>query len=511
MNDDDNSVAGFAGFGVSGVSDGITNSDMEADYKATEDDVVDIDDLVIGSKNYENDMGSKNVGSKNDDISASVKEFIDSKSTVESVSILNEAIEGSSHESLAPILSEDVCRALSMKLCEIGVVASLRKPEDCGYDAADFTGAASTAGLCMRLYRLLLSALGEPRVSVRAEVIECVRVDALRLAAEHMKSSPWTSTASTRLAKLLLSDIAVGTTAHTTSDLCAARFGTVLDLLRSRLSSWKRNPASVAAFRWCLVRVGYLDEALLSVALPASLRLVDDFEPVHQVAGTRCLRHVVGAACPAVLRRDGSADVVHAALRRLVSSRHPGVVASVLSALPPCLPRLDSGLAAGRAADLLSSVVAAMDGESLLALRRIYALSLPPIIALAAAHSIAHLPACLRVFTDYLEVVGAPDERTRCAVLHATCMLVTHTWPRFTSTRRAAVVTAVMRCVYDVATSTNLSASSRDDVIAAATQCLVKLKHVSRCHLVELLGKLHQVPVNDVWHGCIRNVLEDDS
>ncbi|OWK51746.1 TELO2-interacting protein 2 [Lonchura striata] len=349
-----------------------------------------------------------------------------------------------------------------------------------------------------------------------------VLAHAFIFAVTHKDERPWTSARSRAVAQELLERLLRAAGCGSVEEFLRGkegdeegRFGAVMGLLKQELTkdTWKCNPASKDVFSWALLRVSrpWLCPHLERV-LPPALLLSDDFQEENKVLGVRCLHHIV-------LNVFNRAQVVfHALYNHLYSREAPllqawdslcfwrehelsfptspnqAVLLCLLDLLPVlerCQRRQGHGRATSPWDQVLQLLLTHMEAEHRLALRRVYAGTLPAFVT-------GHLKRLERVILGYLEVSDGPEEEARLGILQTLQCTIEHAWPRMPC-RLPVLLKALLRLLWDVHTERGPTPEPvRAALLHGATQCLILLDHCCQGRVKVSLGS----QVNSVWAPC---------
>ncbi|NXR93401.1 TTI2 protein, partial [Hypocryptadius cinnamomeus] len=267
-----------------------------------------------------------------------------------------------------------------------------------GRDAA-LAAVAERAERVGAVFLLLLQKLEDARSQQSAvgTVPRRVLGHAFIFAVTHQDERPWTTAGSRAVAQELLERLVRAAGCGSVEEFLRGkdgdedgRFGVVMGLLKQELTkdTWKRNPASKDVFSWALLRVTrpWLCPHLERV-LPPALLLSDDFQEENKVLGVRCLHHIVLNVPGADLCQFNRAQVVFHALYNHLYSREAPLIQAVLLCLLDLLPILERcqrrqghGRATSPWDQVLQLVLTHMEAEHRLALRRVYAGTLPAFV-----------------------------------------------------------------------------------------------------------------------------------
>ncbi|XP_005530907.1 PREDICTED: TELO2-interacting protein 2 [Pseudopodoces humilis] len=296
------------------------------------------------------------------------------------------------------------------------------------------------------------------------------------------------------------------------------RFGVVMGLLKQELTkdTWKRNPASKDVFSWALLRVSrpWLCPHLERV-LPPALLLSDDFQEENKVLGVRCLHHIVLNVPGADLCQFNRAQVVFHALYNHLYSREAPLIQAVLLCLLDLLPILERcqrqqghGRATAPWDQVLQLVLTHMEAEYRLALRRVYAGTLPTFVTRLGILIVRHLKRLERVILGYLEVSDGPEEEARLGILETLQCTIEHAWPRMPC-RLPVLLKALLRLLWDVHTERGPTPEPvRAALLHRATQCLILLDRCSQGQVKVLLEGVHSSCEENRVRECLRKVQE---
>ncbi|XP_023796520.1 TELO2-interacting protein 2 [Cyanistes caeruleus] len=291
-----------------------------------------------------------------------------------------------------------------------------------------------------------------------------------------------------------------------------------MGLLKQELTkdTWKRNPASKDVFSWALLRVSrpWLCPHLERV-LPPALLLSDDFQEENKVLGVRCLHHIVLNVPGADLCQFNRAQVVFHALYNHLYSREAPLIQAVLLCLLDLLPILERcqrqqghGRATAPWDQVLQLVLIHMEAEHRLALRRVYAGTLPAFVTRLGILIVRHLKRLERVILGYLEVSDGPEEEARLGILETLQCTIEHAWPRMPC-RLPVLLKALLRLLWDVHTERGPTPEPvRAALLHRATQCLILLDRCSQGQVKVLLEGVHSSCEENRVRECLRKVQE---
>ncbi|KAM4756180.1 TELO2-interacting protein 2 [Cyanocitta cristata] len=344
-------------------------------------------------------------------------------------------------------------------------------------------------------------------------------------AVTHKDERPWTTASTRAVAQELLERLLQAAGCGSVAEFLRGkegdeegRFGAVMGLLKQELTkdTWKRNPGSKHVFSWTLLHVSrpWLCPHLERV-LPPALLLSDDFQEENKVLGVRCLHHIVLNVPGADLCQFNRAQVVFHALYNHLYSREAPLIQAVLLCLLDLLPVLERGQrhqGHGRATSpwdqVLQLVLTHMEAEHRLALRRVYAGTLPAFVTRLGILIVRHLKRLERVILGYLEVSDGPEEEARLGILETLQCTIEHAWPRMPC-RLPVLLKALLRLLWDVHTERGPTpAPVRAALLHRATQCLILLDHCSQGQVKVLLEGVHSSCEENQVRECLRKVQE---
>uniref|UniRef100_A0A3P8U9K4 TELO2 interacting protein 2 n=1 Tax=Amphiprion percula TaxID=161767 RepID=A0A3P8U9K4_AMPPE len=220
---------------------------------------------------------------------------------------------------------------------------------------------------------------------------------------------------------------------------------------------------------------------LLPHLLPPSLLLSDHHRPENCMMGVHCLHHIVLHTAAADLRQFNRSEVLYHSLFRLLFTTEAAIVQLVLSclldlllvlekpptSLAPSLPRRKSC----RHDDVLRLVLTHMEAEHKVALRRVYAAALPPLVDRVGVAICRHLRRVERVVLGYLEIRDPPEETSRLKILEVLQKTIRTTWPRMQS-RSDSLLRCLLWLLVDVSSDSELSDSTRRQLMDQTSVCL---------------------------------------
>ncbi|XP_063276209.1 TELO2-interacting protein 2-like isoform X2 [Prinia subflava] len=388
-----------------------------------------------------------------------------------------------------------------------------------GQDAAG-AAAAERAERAGSLFLLLLQKLEAAR---GCPVPRTVLGHAFIFAVTHKDERPWSTARSRAVARELLERLVRAAGCASVEEFLQGKdedeqggFGAVMGLLKQELTkdTWKCNPASKVVFSWALLRVRrpWLCPHLERV-LPPALLLSDDFQEENKVLGVRCLHHIVLNVPGADLCQFNRAQVVFHALYNHLYSREAPLIQAVLLCLLDLLPVMERcqrhqghGRATGPWDQVLQLVLTHMEAEHRLALRRVYAGTLPAFVTRLGILIVRHLKRLERVILGYLEVSDGPEEEARLGILETLQRTIEHAWPRMPC-RLPVLLQALLRLIWDVHTERGPTPEPvRAALLQGATQSLILLDRC--CHGQVLLQGLQGSCQESRVQECLRKVQE---
>ncbi|XP_072289266.1 TELO2-interacting protein 2 [Eucyclogobius newberryi] len=295
--------------------------------------------------------------------------------------------------------------------------------------------------------------------------------------------------------------------------------GAILDLLQPQLSkeSMFRSDAVKLVFSWALLQVTRPD---LSQHLPRllspSLLLTDHYRPENCILGVRCLHHIVLHTAAADLRQLNRAEVLYQAVFRLLYNSQAQVTQCVLSCLMDLLLVLEkapsspasspSTRAANRHDAVLRLVLTQMEAEHKLALRRVYASALPPLVDRCGIAVCRHMKRLERVILGYLELSDPPDETSRIQTLHTLNRTLKTAWPRVDQKRALQLLRAVLRLLLEVSSDSNLEDSVKQEIFVQSAASIRLLDACSngtlQCLLLQVDSSHCSPDVLQVLHSA---------
>ncbi|XP_064256512.1 TELO2-interacting protein 2 isoform X1 [Passer domesticus] len=407
----------------------------------------------------------------------------------------------------------------------VGLAAPPRREQDGaeppGRDAA-LAAVAERAERVGAVFLLLLQKLEDARSQ---QPPSKVLGHAFIFAVTHKDERPWTTARSRAVAQEVLERLVRAAGCGSVEEFLRGkeedeegRFGVVMGILKQELTkdTWKRNPASKDVFSWALLRVSrpWLCPHLERV-LPPALLLSDDFQEENKVLGVRCLHHIVLNVPGADLCQFNRAQVVFHALYNHLYSREAPLIQAVLLCLLDLLPVLERcqrrqghGRATSPWDQVLQLVLTHMEAEHRLALRRVYAGTLPAFVTRLGILIVRHLKRLERVILGYLEVSDGPGEEARLGILETLQCTIEHAWPRMPC-RLPVLLKALLRLLWDVHTERGPTPEPvRAALLHRATQCLILLDRCCQGQVKVLLAGVHSSCEEDRVRECLRKVQE---
>ncbi|KFR01184.1 TELO2-interacting protein 2, partial [Nipponia nippon] len=353
-------------------------------------------------------------------------------------------------------------------------------------------------------------------------------------AATHIAERPWTNARSQLVAQELLALLVQAAGCGSVAEFLRGknedeegRFAAVMGLLKPELTkdTWKRNPATKFVFSWTLPHVTrpWLSHYLERV-LPPSLLISDDYREENKILGVRCLHHIVLNVPAADLCQFNRAQVVHHALYNHLYSREAPLIQiyclapnqAVLLCLLDLLPILERAQRQQKQArptapcdEVLQLVLTHMEAEHRLALRRVYARTLPAFVQRLGILIVRHLKRLERVILGYLEICDGPEEEARLGILETLQCTIEHAWPRMPC-RVPVLLKALLKMIWDVHTDQGSTAELvKAALLQGATDCLILLDRCSEGQVKILLEGVYSSCEENRVRECIRKVQEN--
>ncbi|XP_032854241.2 TELO2-interacting protein 2 [Tyto alba] len=350
-------------------------------------------------------------------------------------------------------------------------------------------------------------------------------------AVTHLGERPWTSAESRAAARELLAALVRAAGCGSVAEFLRGkeedeegRFAAVMGLLKQELTkdTWKHNPATKHVFSWTLPHVTrpWLSHHLERV-LPPSLLISDDYQEENKILGVRCLHHIILNVPAADLCQFNRAQVVYHALYNHLYSREAPLIQAVLLCLLDLLPVLERAqqrwrqqqqqLArpTGPCDEVLQLVLTHMEAEHRLALRRVYARTLPAFVQRLGILIVRHLKRLERVILGYLEVCDGPEEEARLGILETLQCTIEHAWPRMPC-RLPVLLKALLRMIWDVhADQGSTPEPVKAALLQGATECLILLDRCSAGRVKVLLEGVYSSCEENRVRECIRKVQEN--
>nr|XP_012959745.2 TELO2-interacting protein 2 isoform X1 [Anas platyrhynchos] len=365
---------------------------------------------------------------------------------------------------------------------------------------------------------------GEPVVGV---ILRRVAAPIYIFAVTHVVDQPWTNARSRVVARELLESLVQAAGCGSVAEFLRGkkedeegRFAAVMGLLKQELTkdTWKRNPATKHVFSWTLPHVTrpWLSHYLESV-LPPSLLISDDYREENKILGVRCLHHLVLNVPGADLCQYNRAQVVYHALYNHLYSREAPLLQAVLLCLLDLLPVLERAQhrqqqhprAPSHSDEVLQLLLTHMEAEHRLALRRLYARSLPAFVQRLGILVVRHLKRLQRVIVGYLEVCDGPEEEARLGILQTLRCTIEHAWPRMPC-RLPELLQALLRMMWDVHTDQGPTPEPvKAALLQGATECLILLDRCSVGQVKILLEGVYSSCEESCVRDCLRKVREN--
>ncbi|XP_009675997.2 TELO2-interacting protein 2 [Struthio camelus] len=419
--------------------------------------------------------------------------------------------------------------ALAALAAALGGYAAPREPREREPEAGDVPERAADVGAAFLLLLAELQAAEGQRSRGGPAVGPLLRAavgPAYVFAASHAAERPWTTPGSRSVAQELLAGLLRATGCGSVPEFLRGqdeeeegRFAAVMGLLKQELTkdAWKCNPATKHVFSWTLLHITrpWLSRYLESV-LPPSLLISDDYQEENKILGVRCLHHIILNVPAADLCQFNRAQVVYHALYNHLYSREAPLIEAVLLCLLDLLPVLERAQRHQKEArptapcdEVLQLVLTHMEAEHRVALRRVYARTLPAFVQRLGIQIARHLKRLERVILGYLEVCDGPEEEARLGILETLQCTIEHAWPRMPC-RLPVLLKALLKMIWDVHTD---QGSTPEPVKAAllqgATECLILLDRCSEGQVKILLEGVYSSCEEGRVRECIRKVQEN--
>ncbi|KAG9488549.1 TELO2-interacting protein 2 [Eleutherodactylus coqui] len=359
-------------------------------------------------------------------------------------------------------------------------------------------------------------------------VLRCAVAPLLLLCGAHIHDTPWSDAQIRRLAKQLLRTLLEASSCTSVAELLKGRqeppYRTFLEALRLlgprlRKDTWESHPDSKLVFSWMLFRVPrpWLSD-FLSRVMPPSLLFSDDYKPENKVLGIRCLHHIINNVPAAELRQYNRALVVFHALRNHLYSTDVEVIEVVLPCLLDLFPVLHKPPPAlgtyqkdgeNPSDQVLQLVLTHMEMEHKIALRRLYARTLPALQERLGVRIVRHMKRLLRVIVGYLEVYDGPEETARLSILETLQGTIKYAWPRIPP-RLPLLLKALVKLIYELSSESNPnSAPVTEALLKGATECLLLLDKCSKGQVKMALHGLPLVSAEPLLLECIDTVVQN--
>eukprot|EP00076_Gallus_gallus_P011226 XP_004947632.2 TELO2-interacting protein 2 [Gallus gallus] len=394
-----------------------------------------------------------------------------------------------------------------------------------GAYAAAAERAADVGRVFLRLLAKLEAAKAEESLGPAVEpVLRRVMGHIYVLAVTHLAEGAWSSAGSRAVAAELLAALVRAAGCGTVAELLRGRkeeeeggFAAIMGLLRPRLGkdTWKCNPATKHVFSWTLLHITrpWLSQHLERI-LPASLLISDDYREENKVLGVHCLHHIVLNVPGADLCQFNRAQVVYHALYNHLYSREAPLIQAVLLCLLDLLPVLERAQRqqprpTSPCDEVLQLVLTHMEPEHRLALRQVYAKTLPAFVQRLGILIARHLKRLERVILGYLEVSDGPEEEARLGILETLQCTIEHAWPRMPC-RIPVLLKALLKMIWDVHTDQGSTPEPvRAALLQRATECLILLDRCSEGQVKILLEGVYSCCEENRVRECIRRVQEN--
>ncbi|XP_077118245.1 TELO2-interacting protein 2 [Ranitomeya variabilis] len=358
-------------------------------------------------------------------------------------------------------------------------------------------------------------------------VLRCAAAPLLLLCGAHIHDTPWSNAQSRRLANRLLRSLLEVSQCTSVSALLEGHpeqpyntYREALRLLGPRLrkDTWESHPEAKLVFSWMLFRVPrpWLSD-FLSRVMPPSLLFSDDYKLENKVLGIRCLHHIIRNVPAAELRQYNRALVVYHALRNHLYTTDAEVIEVVLPCLLDIFPVLHKPPPAVGAYhkdgenppdQIMQMLLTHMEMEHRLALRRLYARSLPALQERLGMRIARHMKRLLRVIVGYLEVSDGPDEAARLSILETLQGTIKYAWPRIPPWL-PLLLKALLKLIYELSSDTNAnSVPVTEALLNGATECLLLLDHCSQGQVKTALQDIPSVCQEPLLQQCVGAVLQ---
>ncbi|XP_067269283.1 TELO2-interacting protein 2 [Pseudorasbora parva] len=381
--------------------------------------------------------------------------------------------------------------------------------------------AQAVSTVLLALSQQIQKALDQNRPAIRS-LVHTLAPTYCIFSITHLQEQPWTSAASRKRARELLTSAEKLTGSRSVQELLSGKrdedkkgvLGHVLDMLQPELTkeTWKHNQAVKHVFSWVLVQVGrpWLTEYLERV-FPPSLLISDDYRTENKVLGVHCLHHIVLNVPAADLRQFNRAQVLYHAVFNHLHTSEAALIQVVLPCLVDVLSILEKPPALAGIPrkpncfdDMVRHVLTYMEMEHKLDLRCVYAKNLVLLIERMGIGIIRHLKRLERVIVGYLEVSDAPEEKCRLSILDALQKTLEIAWPCMEK-RMGLLTQSLLRFLVDVS-SDSLPTQLKEHLMIKASHCLLLLNHCSKGKLQTLLKEVDSSCVPEPVLMCIQKV-----
>lgn len=159
--------------------------------------------------------------------------------------------------------------------------------------------------------------------------------------------------------------------------------------------------------------------------------------------------------------------------------------------------------------EVLQLVLTHMEPEHRLALRQVYAKTLPAFVQRLGILIARHLKRLERVILGYLEVSDGPEEEARLGILETLQCTIEHAWPRMPC-RIPVLLKALLKMIWDVHTDQGSTPEPvRAALLQRATECLILLDRCSEGQVKILLEGVYSCCEENRVRECIRRVQEN--
>ncbi|CAJ0968695.1 unnamed protein product [Ranitomeya imitator] len=355
-------------------------------------------------------------------------------------------------------------------------------------------------------------------------VLRCAAAPLLLLCGAHIHDTPWSSAQSRRLANRLLRSLLEVSRCASVSALLEGHpeqpystYREALRLLGPRLrkDTWESHPEAKLVFSWMLFRVPrpWLSD-FLSRVMPPSLLFSDDYKPENKVLGIRCLHHIIrNVSCGSIIgpwlctTRFGTTSILQMLKSLRWSCPAYWIFFPVLHKPPPAVGAFHKD-GENPPDQIMQMLLTHMEMEHRIALRRLYARSLPALQERLGIRIARHMKRLLRVIVGYLEVSDGPDETARLSILETLQGTIKYAWPRIPPWL-PLLLKALLKLIYELSSETNAnSVPVTEALLNGATKCLLLLDHCSQGLVKTALQDIPSVCKEPLLQQCVGAVLQ---